>query len=121
MKRVNHNVKSASVYSVLIWLYEFRTKFNFTDASLYDIIFVYWYYYQNGKGVTLSTLLNKRYGRQTGYIALRARVDLLADRGLVYRIKRNIYPSELLLKEMASLELPEVLIKCILETSKKAA
>lgn len=119
--RVNHRAQSGGVYSVLIWLYEFRTKYNFSEASLYDLIFVYWYCSNSNSGISATQLMVKRYGQKTCYVNVRARLETLIARGLIYRLNRKLYPSELLLKEMSALELPEVLIKCILQASKMAA
>jgi hypothetical protein len=115
--RVKHDIKSTSVYALLIWLYDFRTKYNFSESSLYDIIFVYYYNSVTFQGISATQLMLKRYGQRTSYVALRYRLDTLIKRGLIYRLNRKLYPSELLLKEMSSLELPEVLIKCVLATA----
>jgi len=99
-KGFNHLATSQGVLCLLMWLYDFRTSYGFSDAALWDVIFIYYYHSRYLKGPTINALRVKKYGYKTGYKATRERLDVLIKRGLIYQVDRRLYPAELLLKEL---------------------
>ena len=117
-KGVNRLALLQTLYTLMKWMYDFRIKYDFTEASMWDVIFIQIYYLEHSEGTTVNALLLKRYRKSTGYKALRQRLDVLIKRGLLIQENRRIYPSETLLAEFAMLGNPEALL---LLAAKKAA
>ena len=98
-----------TLLSLMKWMYDFRIKHDFSEASMWDVIFIHIYYMQHSKGMSITALMMARYRRATGYQALRERLDILIRKGIIIQENRRMYPCDKILQEINSLENPEAL------------
>jgi len=103
VKEVDHLALAEKLYFLMISMYQFRVKYNLSEATFWDVVHIYWYYMKYSKGCSIRSLQIQRYRKATGYRAMRERLDLLIDRGLLHQEKRKMYPAEQLLKDLISL------------------
>lgn len=108
-KGVNHLLIAQALLALMKWMYDFRIKYDFTEASMWDVIFIHIHYMEQSKGMSITALMMQRYRRATGYKALRQRLDILIKRGLIIQENRRMFPAEIILNELATLNNPESL------------
>lgn len=103
MKKIDHDTLQIVVTSIYEQLFKFKTKYTLTEASLWDLIHMYWHYSKHSKGISNGALVLLRYGSNTGYQYLVNRKQLLIKKDMVYTLQNKNYLSEHIYKELQSI------------------
>ncbi len=103
MKKIDYDTLQQSVDIIHQKLFQFRLKYDLTDASLWDVIHTYWYCKKHSTGISNSMLVTLRYGSQTCYRFLVNRKILLIKKGIVYTSERKNYLTEHIYNELQAI------------------
>lgn len=95
MKKIDYLHNIDVVNSLFLKIRDFKELNHISEGAAWDMFHIYWYYLKTSEPISYNKLSKLRYGYRTSVQAIKTRVLVLADRGMVTKTNRGkILPTQ---------------------------